>query len=199
MRPTYSDHAQAQRGDESLKDQNRSGKSGTLTIAQPHAEENHRSESWRLIPCCVVLLSFVFLAACDFINGREIPDWKSVLALADTARDRGELHYAKSLYLQVGRLAASRHDWAGLLAAACGIKKHDRGRGRHSATNMLLLRALVVAEAEQSRSGIAAVGKAFSVLGEDKVASMVLSRIPINWIDKTDDSADVASPDCWEN
>ena len=198
MRPTYSGHAQAQRGDESLKDQNRSVKSGTLTIAQPHSEENHRAESWRVIPCCVVLLSFVFLAACDF-NGRKIPDWKSVLALADTARDRGELHYAKSLYLQVGRVAASRHDWAGLLAAACGIKKHDRGRGRHSATNMLLLRAMVAAEAEQSRSGMAAVGKAFSALGEDKVASMVLSRIPIGWVDKTDDSADVASPDCREN
>jgi hypothetical protein len=103
------------------------------------------------------------------------------LALADTARGRGELHYAKSLYLQVGRLAASRDDWAGLLAAACGIKKHDRGRGRYSATNMLLLRAMVAAEAGQSRSGMAAVGKAFSALGEDKVASMVLSRIRTNW------------------
>jgi hypothetical protein len=198
MHPTYSDHTQARRGDEHLKDQNRSVESGTLSVAQPHSEENHRAKSWRVIPYCVVLMSFVFLAACDF-NGREIADWKPVLALADTARGRGELHHAKSLYLQVGRLAASRDDWAGLLAAACGIKKHDRGRGRYSATNMLLLRAMVAAEAGQSRSGMAAVGKAFSALGEDKVASMVLSRIRTNWVDKTDDSADVGAPGCGEN
>jgi hypothetical protein len=64
---------------------------------------------------------------------------------------------------------------------------------------MLLLRAMVAAEAKQSRSGMAAVGKAFSALGEDKVASMVLSRIRTNWVDKTDDSADVASPGCGNN
>jgi len=203
MRPTYSDYAEARRGDQSLKDQNRSVESGTLTVAQPQSEENHRTKSWRAIPYRVVLLSFVFLAALawtrrDF-NGREIPDWKPVLVLADTARERGDLYYAKSLYLQVGRLAAWRDDWAGLLAAACGIKKPDRERGRYSATNMLLLRAMVAAETKQSRSGMAAVGKAFSALREDKVASMVLSRIRTNWVDKTDDSADVASPGCWDN
>jgi hypothetical protein len=203
MRPTYSDYAEARRGDQSLKDQNRSVESGTLTVAQPQSEENHRAKSWHAIPYRVVLLSFVFLAALawtrrDF-NGREIPDWKPVLVLADTARERGDLYYAKSLYLQVGRLAAWRDDWAGLLAAACGIKKPDRERGRYSATNMLLLRAMVAAEAKQSRSGMAAVGKAFSALREDKVASMVLSRIRTNWVDKTDDSADVASPGCWDN
>jgi hypothetical protein len=203
MRPTYSDYAEARRGDQSLKDQNRSVESGTLTVVQPQSEENHRAKSWRAIPYRVVLLSFVFLAALawtrrDF-NGREIPDWKPVLVLADTARERGDLYYAKSLYLQVGRLAAWRDDWAGLLAAACGIKKPDRERGRYSATNMLLLRAMVAAETKQSRSGMAAVGKAFSALREDKVASMVLSRIRTNWVDKTDDSADVASPGCWDN
>ena len=203
MRPTYPDHTEAQRGDQSPKDQNRSVESETLTAAQPHSEENHRAKSWRAIPYRVVLLSFVFLAALawtqrDF-NGREIPDWKPVLALADTARERGDLYYAKSLYLQVGRLAASRDDWAGVLAAASGIKKRDRERGRYSATNMLLLRAMVAAEAKQSGSGMAAVGKAFSALGEDRVASMVLSRIRTNWVDKTDDSAEVASPGCGDN
>jgi hypothetical protein len=102
MRPTYSDHAEARRGDQSLKDQNRSVESGTLTVAHPHSEENHRAKSWRAIAYRVVLLSFVFLAALawtqrDF-NGREIPDWKPVLALADTARERGDLYHAKSLY-----------------------------------------------------------------------------------------------------
>ncbi len=203
MRPTYSDYTEARRGDQSLKDQNRSVESETLTVAQPQSEENRRAKSWRAIPYRVVLLSFVFLAALawtrrDF-NGREIPDWKPVLVLADTARERGDLYYAKSLYLQVGRLAAWRDDWAGLLAAACGIKKPDGEKGRYSATNMLLLRAMVAAETKQSRSGMAAVGKAFSALREDKVASMVLSRIRTSWVDKTDDSADVASPGCWDN
>ncbi len=203
MRPTYPDHTEGQRGDQSLKDQNRSVESETLTSAQPHSEENHRAKSWRAIPYRVVLLSFVFLAALAWtrhnLNGREIPDWKSVLALADTARERGDLYYAKSLYLQVGRLASGRDDWEGLLAAACGMKKLDRQRGRYSATNTLLLRAMVAAETRQSRSGMAEVGKAFSALGEDKVASMVLSRIRTNWVDKTDDSADGASPGCWDN
>jgi hypothetical protein len=203
MHPTYSPYAEARRGDQNLKDQNRSVESGTLTIAQPHSEENHRAKSWRAIPYRAVLLPFLFLAAlawmqCDF-SGREIPDWKPVLALADTARERGDLYYAKSLYVQAGRLAAWRDDWAGLLAAACGMKKLDRERGRYSATNALLLRAMVAAETRQSRSGMAAVGKAFSALGEDKVASMVLSRIRTNWVEKTDDSADVASPGCWDN
>ena len=151
----------------------------------------------------MVLLSFVFLAALawtrsDF-NGREIRDWKPILALADTAREKGDLYYARSLYLQVGKLAAWRDDWAGLLAAACGIQKRDRDRGRYSATNMLLLRAMVAAEAKQSQSGMTAVGKAFSALGEDKVASMVLSRIRTDWVDRTDDSAHVASPACGDN
>lgn len=203
MRPTYADYAEAQRGDQSLKDQNRSVESGTLTIAQPPSEEHHRAKSWRTIPYRVVLLSFVFLAALawtrsDF-NEREIPDWNQVLALANTARQRGDLYYARSLYLQVGRLAAWRDDWTGLLAGACGTKKLEKERGRYSATNMLLLRAMVAAEAKQSQSGMTAVGKAFSALGEDKVASMVLSRIRTDWVDKTDDSADVASPGCGDN
>jgi hypothetical protein len=63
MRPTYPDHTEAHRGDQSLKDQIRSVESETLTAAQPHSEENHRAKSWRAIPYRVVLLSFVFLAA----------------------------------------------------------------------------------------------------------------------------------------
>jgi hypothetical protein len=203
MRPIYSDCAEARQGGQGLKGQNRSVESGTSTLATPQSEENHQTKSWSAVSYRVVLLSFVILAAVAWtwreLNGREIPDWKAALALADKARERGDLYYAKSLYLQVGRLAAWRDDWEGLLAAACGIKKHDRQRGRYSATNMLLLRAMVAAETKQSRSGMAEVGKAFSALGEDKVASMVLSRMRTNWIDKTDDSPDVASPGCWDN
>ena len=110
-----------------------------------------------------------------------MPDWKPVLALADAAQEKGDLYYAKILYLQGGKFAVWRDDWAGLLAAACGIKKLERERGPYSSTNALLLRAMVAAEKRQSRSGLVAVAKAFAALGDDKVASMVLSRIGTKW------------------
>jgi hypothetical protein len=180
---------------QSLRDQNRPAE-GTLTIAQPH-----RAKSWRTIIYGASLLALLVLATlawtqCDF-SGREVPDWKPILALADAAQEKGDLYYAKSLYVQGGRLAVWRDDWAGLLAAACGIKKLERERGPYSSTNALLLRAMVAAEKRQSRSGLVAVAKAFAALGEDKVASMVLSRIGKNWVE-TNDLADIVSPGCWE-
>jgi hypothetical protein len=203
MRPTYSDYAEARRGDQSLKDQNRSVESGTLTVAQPHSGENLRAKLWWAISYRASLLPFLVLAAltwtqCDF-SGQENPDWKPVLALADAAQEKGDLYYAKHLYLQAGKFAVWRDDWAALLAAACGTKTLERERGPYSSTNALLLRAMVAAEKRQSRSGLVAVAKAFAALGEDNVASMVLSRIRTNWVDKTDDSADVASPGCRDN
>lgn len=161
-------------GVESLRDQNRPPENGTLTIVQPRSRENHRAKLW---PYRGRLLAFLVLAAlawtqCDF-SGREIPDWRPVLALADAAQEKGDLYYAKSLYLHGGRLAVWRDDWAGLLAAACGVKKLERERGPYSSTNALLLRGMVAAEKRQSRLGLVAVAKAFAALGEDKVASMV--------------------------
>ena len=202
MRSTYSPYGETRPSDQNLKDQNRSVESGTLPIAQPHSEGNHRERSWRAITYRASLLAFLLLAAlawtrCDF-SGREIPDWKPVLALAEAARERGDLYYSKSLYSQAGRLAASREDWAGLLSTACGMKKLEREKGPYSSTNALLLRAMVAAETRQSRSGLVAVAKAFAALGEDKVATMVLSRIGNNWVEETNDSADVVSPGCWD-
>jgi hypothetical protein len=126
------------------------------------------------------------------------PDWKPVLALADAAQEKGDLYYAKHLYLQAGKFAVWRDDWAGLLAAACGIKTLERERGPYSSTNALLLRAMVVAENRQSRSGLVAVAKAFAALGEDKVASMVLSLVGKNWVEETNDSTDIVWPSCWD-
>ena len=189
-------------GVQSLIDQNRPVESGTLPIAQPHSGENLRAKSWRTITYRASLLAFLVLAAlawtqCDF-SGREIPDWKPVLALADAAQEKGDLYYAKSLYLQGGRLAVWRDDWAGLLAAACGIKKLERERGPYSSTNALLLRAMVAAEKRQSRSGLVEVAQAFASLGENKVASMVLSHIGKNRVEETNGSADIISPGCWD-
>jgi hypothetical protein len=202
MRSAYSPSGEIGPGDQSLRDQNRPVESGTLTITKPHSEENLRAKSWWKISYRARLPAFLVLMAltwtqCDFTR-QENPDWKPILALADAVRERGDLYYAKHLYLQGGRLAVWRDDWAGLLAAACGIKKLERERGPYSSTNALLLRAMVTAEKKQSRSGLVAIAKAFAALGEEKIASMVLSRIGKEWFEGNNDSADIVSPGCWE-
>jgi hypothetical protein len=186
----------------SLSDQNRPVESGTLTIGRPHSWKSHRAKSWWAITYRTSLLAFLVLVAlaltqCDF-RGREIPDWKPLLALADAAQEKGDLYYAKHLYLQGGKFAVWRDDWAGLLAAACGIKKLKKERGPYSSTNALLLHAMVAAENKQSRAGFVTVAKAFTALGEDKMASMVLSRIPKNWVEETNESPEIVSPSCWD-
>lgn len=194
MHSTYSPSGEIGPGDQSLRDQNRPAESGT------HSVENLRAKSWWAISYRASLLAFLVLGTltwtqCDF-SGREIPDWKPVLALADAAWGKGDLYYAKHLYLQAGKFAVWRDDWAGLLAAACAIKTLERERGPYSSTNALLLHATVAAEKRQSRSGLVAVAKAFAALGEDKVASMVLSRVGKDWVEETNDSADIVSPGC---
>jgi len=199
MRSAYSPYAEARPRRSDLSEQTRFVDGGTLTIAQPYLEENHRAKFLRAITWA--LLSLVLLVALAWtrseLSRQATPDWKPVLALADTARAKGDLYAAKSLYPQVERLAAWRDDWAGLLAAACGVKELDRERGRYSATNAVLLRAMVAAETRQSRSGMAAIAKAFAALEEDEVAAMVSSRIRTNWVEETSDSADVVSSGCW--
>jgi hypothetical protein len=180
-------------GDRSLSDQ-------TLTLAQPHSRQNLRRKSWWAITYRASLVVFPVLAVltwrqCDF-SRQEIPDWKPILALADAARGRGDLYYAKHLHLQAGKFAVWRDDWAGLLAAACGIEQLERERRPYSPANALLLRAMVAAEKRQSQAGLVAVAKAFAALGEDKVASMVLSLVGKDWVEETNDSADIVSPGC---
>ena len=200
LRSTYLPSGEIRPGDQSLRDQNRPAESETLTIAHPHSGENPRPKSWWAISYQASLLAFLILGVltwrqCDF-SGREIPDWKPVLVLADAAREKGDLYYARHLYLQAGKFAVWRDDWSGLLAAACGIKTLERERGPYSSTNALLLDAMVAAENRQSRSGLVAVAKAFAALGEDKVASMVLSRVGKDWVEETTDPADIVSPRC---
>jgi hypothetical protein len=202
LRSTYLPSGEIRTDDQSLRDQNRSAESGTLTIVHPHSGENLRPKSRWPITHQASLLAFLILGVltwtqCDF-SGQEIPDWKPVLVLADSARKRGDLYYARHLYLQAGKFAVWRDDWPGLLAAACGVKKLERERGPYSSTNGLLLRAMVAAEKTQSRSGLVAVAKAFEALGKDKVASMVLSRVGKDWVEETTDSADIISPGCWD-
>jgi len=127
----------------------------------------------------------------------EIPDWKPVFTLAEVAREKGELYDAKELYSQAGRFAAWRDDWAGLLAAACGINKLEKRTVRYSPRESLLLRAMTAAEKKQSRAGITAVGKAFTLLGEHELASIALSRIGKLWPAEDNDITDTALSDCW--
>ena len=112
--------------------------------------------------------------------------------------EKGRSVLREEFILARGRLAVWRDDWAGLLTAVCGIKKLERERGPYSSTNALLLRAMVAAEKRQSRLGLVAVAKTFAALGDDKAASMVLSRIGKDWAEETNDSADIVSPGCWD-
>ena len=182
---------------------NENNESGTPVIAQPPSRQNLRGKSWWTITYPASLVVFPVLAAltwtqCDF-SGREIPDWKPVLARADEAWGKGDLDDAKHLYLKAGKFAVWRDDRAGLLAAACGIKQLERARGPYSPAHALLLRAMVAAEKRQSQSGLVAVAKTFAALGEDKVASMVLSRAGKDEVEEANDSADIVSPGCWDN
>ena len=186
-------------GDQSVSDQNCPAEKATFTMGQPPSRQNLRARSSWAISYRASLLAFLVLAAltctqCDF---REIPDWKPVLALADAARRRGDLDHAKHLYLQAGKFAVWRDDWAGLLAAAYGIKQLERNP--YSSANALLLRAMVAAQKKQSQSGLVAVAKAFSTLGENKVASMVLSFVEDDRVEETSGAADIASPGCWDD
>jgi hypothetical protein len=200
LRSAYLPSGEIRTGDQSLRDQNRPTESGALTIVHPQSGENLRPKSRWAITYQASLLAFLILGVltwtqCDF-SGRKIPDWKPVLVLADSAREKGDLYYARHLYLRAAKFAVWRDDWSGLLAAACGIKTLERERGPYSSTNALLLDAMVAAEKTQSRSGLVAVAKAFEALGEDKVASMVLSRVGKDWVEETTDSADIVSRHC---
>jgi len=201
MRSTHSSRAEARPN--VVIDQRNATRRESLTSAQPHSEQDHRANWWRPITYTAVLVSILFLGilawrSLDF-SDPDIPDWKPVLALADTAQAKGDLYYAKSLYLQAGSHAARREDWEGLIAVACAIYKLDKQKDHYSPTNQFLLRAMLAAEMKQSRSGMAAVAKAFMGLGEDKVASMVVSRIQKDWTENANDRADVLLPGCWAN
>lgn len=143
------------------------------------------------------LLLLVVLARLDpAFNRHETPDWKSAFKLAEAARSQGDLIAAKGLYSRAGRLAGWQDDWAGLLAAACGIRRIDKAVAPYSATYVLLLRAMIAAEAKQSRDGMAATARAFAALGAKETSSMVLARVREEWPEKPDATA-VYKSDCW--
>ena len=158
---------------------------------------------WRTIGYIVAIGAFLLMVALAWLrpdlNRTEIVDWRPVLALADAAWEKGDLYAARHLYLQVDQIASSQQDWEGLVAAACGIKRLDGAEGPYSKTFAILIRAMMAAESKQSRAGIAAVARVFAAVGQDKAASMVLSRTRPDWPEELLDSSNVGAVGCWES
>ena len=174
---------------------------GIETIAPFALDRGQYSRFWRALGYTTAFLPILFLAFFawndpDF-NRSRISDWKSVLTLAQTSRDSGDLIEARSLYSRAGRMAVWQDDWTGMLAAACGIHRLNRETGTYSTIRMLLLRAMITAEKKQSRAGIAAVANAFEQIGQNDATRMVLARERPEWPDETPDSADTYKNDCW--
>jgi hypothetical protein len=76
------------------------------------------------------------------------------------------------------------------------MEKLDRRVGSYFNTHTILVRAMMAAESRQSRVGISAVAKAFTSIGEEKAASMVLSRVKTGWPEEAQDSPDVDVGNC---
>jgi hypothetical protein len=148
-----------------------------------------------------VFLSFLFLVGFAWMrpdfNREEIPDWRPVLARAEASVEKSELYDARSLYSRAAQLASWREDWGGLLAAACGMKMLDKQSGPYSNVHTILVRAMMAAESSQSREGIIAVARAFAAMGQDKAASMTVSRIQTNWPEEIQASGSVQTGACW--
>jgi hypothetical protein len=165
------------------------------------SEQRLRATRWRVIAYAAVILPFLAMLVLAWLspdlNRTEIPDWRPVLALADASWKKGDLYEARHLYLEVDRIASWRQDSEGLVAAACGIKRLDGAGGPYSKTFAILVRAMMAAESHQSRAGAAAVARAFAAMGEDKAASMVVSRIRPDWPEEVQDSANAVAAGCW--
>ncbi len=172
-------------------------------FTEPHWGQTLPPRWWRVIAYLAVVLPFLFLLAFAWVrpdsNWQEPSDWRPVLSRAEASREKGDLYEARTLYSQAGRLAAWREDWAGLLAAACGMKKLDGRVDANFTTHSILVQAMMAAESRQSRAGISAVARAFTAIAEDKTASMVLSRVQTGWHEDQEQVEDGTLADCWRS
>jgi hypothetical protein len=162
------------------------------------ASEKYRANPWHALVYQAICFSILVLLSMTWLRPdtkqQEVPDWKPVLALAEVAREKNELYVANGLYAQAGKLAARSEDWAGLLNAACGMRKLERERGPYSTTHRLLIRAMMAAQAKRSPTGLTAVAHAFTALGEHSMAAQTLARAQPDW---APDAGDSRGPDCW--
>ena len=170
---------------------------------KPHLKQARQPMWWRATAYMAATVPFLLLVAFWWmrldVQERELPDWKPVLTQAELYRKKGDLYQANSLYSHTARIASWRNDWEGLLAAACGVKKLGGADGYFGTTYTLVVRAMLAAETRQSRTGIYAVAKAFTAIGEQRSASLTLSRVQKGWTEPTDgSSSDDVLWGCWE-
>jgi hypothetical protein len=176
---------------------------GHLRATTPSLSElGCRPTWWRVFGYLAAVAPLLLLAPTLWMRPdlarQDMPDWRPVLALADAAREKEDLYEARHLYLQVERIATWQQDWEGLVAAACGIKRLDGAPRPYSKTHSILIRAMMAAESNQSRAGIAVVARAFTAIGETKAASMVLARVRPDWPQETRDLANLVAVGCWQ-
>jgi hypothetical protein len=188
--------------EEEKKDLCRAGSLDPEPLPVGSAQQPREQTSHNLITCGAVSLSVLLSLLAFFWMWRDFqpadaPEWKPVLALAEVAREKGEFYDAKALYTEAGRFAAWRDDWPGLLAAACGLGKLESKVSRYSERQVFLLRAMAAAEKKQSRTGMAAVARAFSFFGERELASVATSRVRQNWAAEDAHSTELALSGCW--
>lgn len=172
----------------------------TAISAEHHQEPTfRRAIIYGMLSLSLMLSIFALMWTRRDFKPAEVPKWEPVFALAEVAREKGELYDARGLYSQTGRFATRSGDWVGLLAAACGFDKLEKKSNPYSARDSLILRAMAAAEQKQSRAGLTAVAKAFTFLGKHESAAMALSRIRKNWATEDNHSANVVLSDCWTN
>jgi hypothetical protein len=164
---------------------------------QAHERSSRNAIAYGAVSLSVIFSLLALLWMWRDFQPADAPGWKPVLALAEVAREKGEIYDAKALYTEAGRFAAWRDDWPGLLAAACGLAKLEPKLSRYSERQTFLLRAMAAAEKKQSRAGIAAVARAFTFFGEPQLASVATSRIRQNWAAEDANSAELALSGCW--
>jgi hypothetical protein len=165
-----------------------------------YSDQSRRAARWRTIGYVVAGGAFLFMVTLTWLrpdlNRTEILDWRPLLTLVDAAWEKGDLYAARRLYLEIDQIASSQQDWEGLVAAACGMQRLDRAEGPYSKTFAILVRAAMAAESRQSRAGIAAIAGVFTAFGQDKMASMVATRIRPEWPEEVLDSSSVTALGC---
>ena len=94
-----------------------------------HGTRSNFTPTWGAAACQVtaymaavlpLLLMIVLASQNPDLNHAEIPDWRSMIALADESSSTGDLYQARHLYLQGGRAASWGKDWGVSLRLPAG-------------------------------------------------------------------------------
>src|SRR4051812_12573857 len=82
------------------------------TIAHVRPDRNRRAMWWRAIAYMAAFMPLGFLLVAFWIDPdlrrQEIPGWKPIVTLAETALVRGDPYEARFLYVRAGRIASRR-------------------------------------------------------------------------------------------